>query len=180
VAGLSGHGGISIFRTADWQEAARDTDYSDAINGLTFDSSGRLAVAANDNFVRLYDPDFHRIAKVKASGGVHPYSIAFSPDETRLVVGYDDTNNVDILSTSDLGRLASPNTEGIAPGQHLAAVAWAKDGAILAAGTYAQNEFSKQNPKAKNPTTDDGGDEPNEADAAMKKWKQQRNAAKTK
>jgi WD40 repeat protein len=139
AAGLGGNGGLSIFRTEDWQEAARDTDYSDNIYGLAFDGSGRLAAAAYDNFVRLYDPDFHRFAKVKTSGGARPYSIAFSPDGTRLAVGYDDTKNVDILSATDLSRLNSPNTEGIAPAQRLFAVAWAKDGAILAGGTYEQN-----------------------------------------
>jgi WD40 repeat protein len=139
AAGFAGRGGISIFRTGDWQEAARDTDYSDAIYGLAFDDSGRLAAAANDNFVRLYDSDFHRIAKVKTSGGARPYSVAFSPDGIRLAVGYDDTNSIDIFSATDLSRLTSPDTAGIAPGQHLFAVAWAKDGAILAGGTYQQN-----------------------------------------
>jgi WD40 repeat protein len=138
AAGLGGRSGISIFRTGDWQEAARDNDYGEAVYGLAFDGSGRLAAAAYDGFVRLYDPDFRRIVKAKTAGGVRPYSVAFSPDTTRLAVGYDDTNKVDILSTSDLSRLSSPNTEGIALGEHLIMVAWTKDSSLLAGGTFQE------------------------------------------
>ena len=41
-----------------------------------------------DGFVRLYDAQLRRIAEEKAPGGEQPYGVAFSPDGTRLAVGY--------------------------------------------------------------------------------------------
>jgi hypothetical protein len=49
----------------------------------------RLAAVAHDGFIRLYDKEFQRIAKVETPGGKHPSMVAFSPDATRLVVGYE-------------------------------------------------------------------------------------------
>src|SRR5437763_11900853 len=137
---LAGKNGLSVFRTDDWQETARDTDYADASYGLAFDRSGRLAAASYDGYVRLYTSGFERIAKVKAAGGARPYAVAFSPDDTRLAVGYDDSNRVDILSARDLSKLASADTEKVPSGSSFSTVAWTKDGTLLAGGTYKQRD----------------------------------------
>jgi WD40 repeat protein len=105
AAALLGKNGISVFRTDDWQEAVRDADYADSSYGLAFDRSGRLAVGSDDGYIRLYTSGFERIAKVKTFRGEHPRSVAFSPDGTRLAVGYPDRNGIDILSArTAIGR----------------------------------------------------------------------------
>ena len=43
AVGLGGKNGIRVFRSEDWKEVARDTDYAEQAYGLDFDSSGRLA-----------------------------------------------------------------------------------------------------------------------------------------
>ena len=58
---------------------------------------GRLATTSYDGQVRLYDAAFHLVAKVAAPGGQRPFGIAFSPDGSKLAVGYDDTTAVDLL-----------------------------------------------------------------------------------
>ena len=140
AVGLASNNGVSVFRTGDWQEVARDTDYGDATYGLAFDREGRLAVACYDGFVRLYDAQFGLAVKAKATGGARPYGVAFSPDLKHLAVGYDDTNKVDILSADDLSTLESANTGGVASSVRFTAVAWSRDGSLLAAGTNKQQD----------------------------------------
>lgn len=54
------------------------------------------------------------VARDKAPGGGHPYSVAFSPAASVVAVGYGDTLNVDILSVSELRRLAAPDVSDLA------------------------------------------------------------------
>ena len=143
AVGLLGKNGISVFGTDDWQELARDTDYSDAVYGLAFDGSGRLGAASYDGYIRLYSSAFERVAKKKPPGGERPSSLAFSPDGGRLAIGYNDTNRIDILSATDLGPLPSVNTEKVAASARFFQVAWTKDGALLAGGTYRQRDGTR-------------------------------------
>jgi WD40 repeat protein len=85
VATLGRANGIRVYRVSDWQEVARDTDFMDESNGAAFDRSGRLAVVASDGFIRLYDREFRRLRKVKARGGADAFSVAFSPDGSKLL-----------------------------------------------------------------------------------------------
>lgn len=138
AVGLAGKTGVSILRTGDWQEAARDEDYTDGTYGLAFDRSGRLAVVSYDGSARLYDAQFRLVAKVKMGGGERPYAVSFSPDASRLAVGYDDSNKVDVLSGNDMSSLASANIGEAGPRVLFTAVAWTKDGTLLAGGTQKQ------------------------------------------
>lgn len=69
AAGLAGANGIRLFQTNDWHEIGKDADYGGPIYGLSFDGSGRLAVAAFDGNIRLYDTELRPIAKARARGG---------------------------------------------------------------------------------------------------------------
>jgi WD40 repeat protein len=143
AVGLAGDGGLSVFRTDDWQEATRDSEYSDLINNIAFDKTGRLAAVSADGYVRLYNSGLTRIAKVKAPNGERPEAVAFSPDGDRLAIGYGDTNKVDILSAADLRPLPSPDMGKVASGVRFFAVAWTKDGALLAGGTYQARDGAR-------------------------------------
>src|SRR5712691_8682721 len=80
ATGLAGANGIRVFETGDWHEVFADVDYTGAVYGLSFGGSGMLAAASFDGGVRLYGGDLRPVARAKAPGGGHPYSVAFSPD----------------------------------------------------------------------------------------------------
>jgi WD40 repeat protein len=135
AAGLLGANGIRLFETREWHEVSRDADYADSVYGLGFDSSGRLAAAAFDGSIRLYNSGLKPVAKAKAPGGARPDTVAFSPNAGALAVGYNDTLNVDVLSVPQLRRIAAANVSGLVGG-NLGQVAWAADGTLLAGGTH--------------------------------------------
>ena len=58
-----------------------------------------------------------------------PYAAAFSPDGTRVAVGYENARQVLVLSGSDLTRIFETDTTGV--GAALAAVGWSQDGRFL-------------------------------------------------
>jgi WD40 repeat protein len=135
AVGLAGANGVRLFATDDWHEVGKDADYTGPIYGLSFDEAGRLAVAAFDGYIRLYDAALRRVAKAKAPSGARPYAVALTPDGSALAVGYNDTLAVDILSASDLRRVGAANVSGLSGGS-LSQVAWGRDGALLAGGSY--------------------------------------------
>lgn len=135
AVGLAGANGIRVFETGDWHEVFADSDYAGAVYGLTFARSGQLAAAAFDGGIRLYGANLDPVARAKAPGGAHPYSVAFSPDASLLAVGYGDSVNVDVLAAPELRRVAAPDVSELAGGT-LSQVAWTRDGALLAAGAY--------------------------------------------
>jgi WD40 repeat protein len=141
AAVLEGRAGLRIYsRQISWAEVARDEDYDDQSYGVDFAPYGRLATTSYDGKVRLYVGDLRgRIQParvIEATGGEHPYGIAFSPDGARLVVGYDDTTQVDLMDARTLAPLPRPDLRGIGNGD-LSKVAWSRDGATLfAAGKY--------------------------------------------
>jgi WD40 repeat protein len=162
-----------------WDEDARDDDYDkddpsgfgsifpDPTYGVDFARDGRLATTCRDGKIRLYAGfQFGSIkptSLVEATGSKHPFRIAFSPDGTRLAVGYEDTPDVDLLDAHTLAPLPAwegergvawhatrqvlqvlritrgmtgPDLAGVDNG-NLSEVAWSHDGATLfAAGTY--------------------------------------------
>jgi hypothetical protein len=135
AAGLAGVNGVRLFATSDWREVGRDADYAAPIYGLSFDKAGRLAVAAFDGYIRLYDAELRPVAKAKAPGGTRPYAVALTPGGSALAVGYNDTLAVDILSVPELRRVGAANVSGLSGGS-LSQVAWSRDGALLAGGSY--------------------------------------------
>lgn len=127
--------GIRVFDTAnDYRPLPSDTRYGDYSEGGEFDRSGRLVTTSYDGFVRLYAADRFDapIARFETKGH-RPYSVAFSPDGTRVAVGYEDINKVSVLSGTDLKELFKPDTTGI-PNVGLNGVGWSDDGRFLFAG----------------------------------------------
>jgi WD40 repeat protein len=125
--------GMRAYRSSDGTEVARDTAYGDICAGVNFDAAGRLVTTSYDGFVRLYDQDFRLRAKRQAPGGQRPSAVAFSPDGSRMVVGFNDSTRVDVLSGEDLVPLYEPDTTGVDDG-NLLSVAWSADGQWLYAG----------------------------------------------
>ena len=133
AATLGGKNGVRVWRTSDWVEVGRDTDYGDDSYGADFDRAGRLVTSCWDGSLRLYDREMRLLAKQEAPGGKQPYAVRFSPDGRKVAVGYSDSTRVDVLSGETLALLYSADTSGINNG-NMSSVAWSTDGTMLYAG----------------------------------------------
>jgi WD40 repeat protein len=140
VATLAGKSGIRLYRTSDYSLVGEDNDYGDQSLGADFDHQGRLVTPCLDGFLRLYEvkaipePSLQLVAKQKVPGGHQPFSVSFSPDGSKIAVGFADSTRVDILSGKDLSHLYSPDTSSVE--QNLSRVSWSADGRFLYAGGW--------------------------------------------
>ncbi len=127
AAGLGGENGVRIWELSRvWQgttdPAFVDTDFGDSAYDLAFGpegtpAAGRLAVTSWDGWIRLYDgPSDFELRVSDASPGSQPSGIAFSPDGSRLAVGYDDAPRVDLLDAASLQSLGSADVAGLSGG----------------------------------------------------------------
>jgi WD40 repeat protein len=137
AATLGGKNGIRVYKTTNYSQIASDTDYGDTSYGADFDKNGRLVTSSYDGNIRLYDSTktFNLIQKVKSKGGNRPFSVAFSPDGSKIAVGFRDTTNVDVLSGKDLSHLSSPDTSDV--NKNFSSVTFSLDGKYLYAGGMA-------------------------------------------
>ena len=92
LAAMLGEDRLRIYsRSRDWAEVARDRSYGGDSYGVAFARDGRLATTGHDGKVRLYargrTGDLKPVL-VTTPGGNYPSGIAFSPDGSRLAVGY--------------------------------------------------------------------------------------------
>ncbi|MFP5512574.1 MAG: caspase family protein [Alphaproteobacteria bacterium] len=134
AATLAGNSGLRLYDgTAGWTEVGRDTDYDDRSQGATFSRDGRLATTSLDGRIRLYGSDLGRPLVRQMQAGQQPLGIAFSPDGSRLAVGFYHTSAVDILDGHSLARQPGPDTSDL-DGGDLSNVAWSADGRTLMAG----------------------------------------------
>lgn len=145
AATLGGKNGIRIYDTRNYEPVFSDIDYGYSSYGADFDKYNWLVTTSDDEYIRLYeykDKKFRLFKKQRANGGNRPYSISFSPDGSKIAVGFKDSQKVDILSTKDLSFLYSPDTSGVDNGD-LSKVAWSSDGKYLYAGSmYDKNNQS--------------------------------------
>lgn len=123
--------GIRIYRTSDYSLVSEDKDYGSESRWADFDINGRLVTTSYDGFIRLYDKSFKQIEKRKAPGGNIPHTASFSPDGSRIAIGFNDSQEVNILSGKDLSHLYT-QTVGIGNPR---GVCWSSDGRFL----YASN-----------------------------------------
>jgi len=135
--------GIRVYRVPSYDLVDQDNNYGNRCSSVDFDPGGRLVTASYDGFIRLYDVTekrMDRIAEQKAPSGTNLFSIKFSPDGSKIAVGYLTSSGfwsttvprVDVFSGKDLTYLYSPDISGIKRG--LEAVAWSADGRSLYAG----------------------------------------------
>lgn len=137
AAGLSVGHGLQLYDASINELVWRDSDYGDSIYGLDFDAAGRLVTSSLDGFVRLYEPDengaMRLITKRKQVGGRLPYGVSFSPDGSKVAVGFSHSEKVLVLSGQDLSHLYTPDTNDLKYNA-IAAVAWSADGTTLFGG----------------------------------------------
>lgn len=133
AGGLGGMNGVWVWDVAQaltgkFEPSFVDTEYGDGVYGLAFGpvgtlADGQLASTCIDGYLRLYGRDGTRLTHKRASGGDFPIGVAFSPDGTRLAVGYQDTLCVDLLDVPTLELLAQPDVTELSDG-NLASVAF--------------------------------------------------------
>jgi len=135
AVGLEG-GGLRVFDLKTQTVALEDPDYPGKITSLDFDPSGRLAVAADDNSIRLYDGALHRLPAMSLRPGARAYGIAFSADGGRLAAG-DRTRPVVHLFDMKTMRFER-DLEGAAgkTGSFNVVTFSADGGAVFGAGSY--------------------------------------------
>ena len=133
IAALGEKSGIRVFDAADGHQVASDADYGGSVEWAEFDRNNRIVTAADDGFVRLYDATLHLRAKIPGMGGKFPMSARFSPDGTRVAVGFYDSSVVNVFSGNDLSFVLAADTSTAKNGD-LQSTAWSSDGRTLYAG----------------------------------------------
>jgi WD40 repeat protein len=143
LAATLGRNGVRVYSTSAYAPAGEDMDYGDGSYGADFDRTGKLVTVCDDGFVRLYAPmnaaKLRLIAKLSAPGGQQPFDVKFSPDGSRIAVGFADSTKMAVLQASDLALLYVPNTAGVTNGS-LSKVAWSAEGKTLYAGGMARSQ----------------------------------------
>jgi WD40 repeat protein len=140
---LGGNNGIRLYRSFDWSPAGEDKDYGGSSYSAHFSRDNRLVTTCEDGLVRLYETaggTLQLSAREKAPGGGDPYAARFSPDGSRVAVGYEDTANVSVLSGRDLSLLFSADADTV-PNGNLRSVSWSADGRQLLAGGSSRAKF---------------------------------------
>lgn len=143
AAVLGQDNGVRVFDAQNgYALVGQDTAYGDNSNGAGFGINGQLATTSYDGFLRYYNVSpsgLRLVAKQKLDAAEQPFGVAFSPDGTRIAVGYSDAPIVQVFSSRDLSLLYTPDVTGADNGG-LSQVAWSADGRTLfAAGRWRTN-----------------------------------------
>jgi WD40 repeat protein len=115
--------------------------------GLDFRHDGkRLVTASLNGKLRVYavEPTSVRIiVEARAPVSEQPFAARFSPDGSRIAVGFHDSTDVAVLDASTLALAFTPDTSGVHR-DNLMAVSWSADGSFLyAAGRwFASGKYS--------------------------------------
>lgn len=129
--------GVRIYETSSWTQKASIPGYGDQATNSSFDRSGRLVTVCYDGKIRLYSSSFALVREIQGSGGGKPQGVAFSPDGTKIAVGYSDALRVQVFDAQDLSLLYEPDISGASGSyNYLSAVCWSLDGRFLYAGGY--------------------------------------------
>ena len=117
VAATLGKSGVRIFRSTDWSLAGEDKDYGNDSNYAHFSRDGLLVTTCLDGYLRLYrlDPKgLTLIAKKIVLPGSYPHAARFSPDGTRVAVGFDHSSKISVFSSRDMSLIYTADTKGVA------------------------------------------------------------------
>ena len=164
--------GTVLIQTADGLSAREFTDYgTDSSDGADFDAAGRLVASSTAGVVGLFAADgqgrgeLNSVGEWVVRGGGQPASVMFSPDGSRVAVGFRRprkepsyfqlrrcarcepgpafTAKVVVLDGRTLAPLYEPDTTGVGDGI-LSEVAWSADGRTLyAGGTHGDERVNR-------------------------------------
>ncbi|MDR1672450.1 MAG: caspase family protein [Bacteroidales bacterium] len=136
AAALDEAKGIRIYKVGDGSEVRKLIGFGGAVRKISFSRSGRLAVVADDKYLRLYSKTFGLVTAQSLGG--KPSGVAFSPDESTVAVSYDGWAKISLFRASDgadAGTLQTP-----APG-NAATVAYTATGLVCSGGYPKDNKY---------------------------------------
>lgn len=132
---VGGQHGLRVWATDSWELIDGDLEYGGAAYGIDFSIDGKLITTSDDGLIRLYDKNLGLSTAIKAPSGLTPFGVEFSPDGTKVALGYVDSSWVTVLSAEDLSVVATYRN-GEVKGD-FSSVTWAKNGDYLyGAGTF--------------------------------------------
>lgn len=146
AAGLGGKNGIRVFRGDNYALVGEDRDYGNMVQGLDLDRRGRLVTSSYDGLLRLYQVapgGLQLLNKKTPPGGKRPVGVRFSPDGTKIAVGFYDAPNVSLLYADSLDFIAAPESQDLGKDVGLPVVCWSADGSTLFAGGTARSSDRK-------------------------------------
>ncbi len=158
IGAVSG-GGVHIYRSGDFALIGKDEHDTLSMHHCSFYGSSYFVTADDDGYLRLYDlrslsdhsgsvaeltPAFTR----RSPNGQKPFSVAFSPDGSKIAVGYLDVATVEVLSgvgsASPLDLLFLADMTDVEYKNLGDAVEWSQDGKYLyAGGSYSISSLQK-------------------------------------
>ncbi|MDS4014838.1 MAG: caspase family protein [Candidatus Accumulibacter sp.] len=145
ATGLGGTYGLRVFEVTSGKLIDSDANYGEQTSSLAFSRDGkRLLTSSDDRKLRLYRIEsagrLQLMRSVEANGGQRPFAAQFSPDGTRIAVGFSDTRTVQVIDGTKLTDVARANTMGIDTGT-LSSLTWSEDGRRL----YAAGRWGLEN-----------------------------------
>ena len=136
AVGLANNSGVRVLDSSTGRELLADRDYGADVFGLAFAPDGALVATSMDGKLRRYDADLRLSVKRTAPDGKQPFGVAIDPSGGRAAIGYVDQQLVSILDATTLMPLAK-----VQKIEKTYGVAWSRDGATLAAGGEAREQF---------------------------------------
>ncbi|MBR0642611.1 caspase family protein [Plastoroseomonas hellenica] len=127
AAALGGRAGIRVWDARNGRLVFEDQQFGGPARMVAFGPDGRVAASSADGRIRVYTPQGRKLAERAPVQGARPYGLAWSPEGALLAIGFEDRLRVEVLASTDLRNVFTPDTTGLA-GEGLPAVAWASDG----------------------------------------------------
>ena len=119
LAAVFGSGGLRVWESASGQEIGRDEGYNGQSYGVDWAGSERLVTTCYDGKLRLYSlkdgfagAKLNLVKKSDVKGGKRPSSARFSPDGSKIAVGFDDSTAAAVVDGKDLSFRFAPDTSG--------------------------------------------------------------------
>lgn len=143
AGGKAWRNGICVLDGASGEVIAEEATGGKAPESIEWFGEERLVVAGGDGGVRLYQ--FTRegkngalklVARMQGSGKGRPQTARFSPDGSRIAVGYAGSQTVTLHEAKDLALLHTLSTTTEVMGD-LSRVAWLATGDLAASGELA-------------------------------------------
>jgi hypothetical protein len=127
AAALGGRAGIRVWDARNGRLVFEDQQFTGPARMIAFAPDGRVAASSADGRIRVYTPQGRKLGERVLVQGARPYGLAWSPDGALLAIGFEDRLRVEVVASSDLRTIFTPETTGLL-GEGLPAVAWASDG----------------------------------------------------
>lgn len=109
AAGFERDKGISIFETKGWGETKLKEVYKDAVKNIAFKKSGDMAAVSAGGNIRLYNNRFKLIKEKVIPPGLALFSMALSPADDLMAIGYQNSSTVEVLDAHTLAPLYKPS-----------------------------------------------------------------------